>query len=107
MQQEAAGFAIARVFHFDDLGAEPGERLGAGRTGLELAQVQNTDPGKIARGRGTGSHVFIPPARACAATVNPIVCRSYFCTQRSGASPSAQAVGHLAPHRAVHRLGFE
>ena len=46
---EAAGFAALRVFHLDDLGTEPGERLGAGRAGLELGQVQNTDARKTAR----------------------------------------------------------
>src|SRR5262249_5619830 len=35
-QQGAARFAALRVFHLDDLGTEPGERLGAGWAGLEL-----------------------------------------------------------------------
>ena len=48
-QQGAARFAALRIFHLDDLGTEPGERLGAGWAGLELGQVQNTDPGKAAR----------------------------------------------------------
>ena len=48
-QQGAARFAALRVFHLDDLGTEPGERLGAGWAGLELGQVQNTDARKAAR----------------------------------------------------------
>src|SRR5262244_1197058 len=48
-QQGAARFAALRVFDLDDLGTEPGERLGAGWAGLELGQVQNTDAGKAAR----------------------------------------------------------
>ena len=39
LQQEATRFAALRVFNLDNLGAEPGERLGAGGAGLELAQV--------------------------------------------------------------------
>ena len=48
-QQGAARFAALRVFHLDDLGTEPGERLGAGWAGLKLGQVQNTDTDKAAR----------------------------------------------------------
>ena len=60
--REAARFAALRVFHLDDLGTEPGERLGAGRAGLELGQVQNTDAGKTARKRAVGSHFLVPSA---------------------------------------------
>ena len=60
MQQGTAGFAALRVFDLDDFGAEPGERLGAGRAGLELGQVQNADAGKAAW-RRTGDHfLFLP-----------------------------------------------
>ena len=45
-QQVAAGLAALRVFHLDDLGTEPGQRLGAGWASLELGQVQNTDTRK-------------------------------------------------------------
>src|SRR5262252_6104419 len=55
-QQGAARFAALRVFHLDDLGTEPGERLGAGWAGLELGQVQNTDTVKAARYCAAGSH---------------------------------------------------
>ena len=48
-QQGAARFAALRVFHLDDLGTEPGERLGAGWAGFELGQVQNADAAKAAR----------------------------------------------------------
>ena len=61
MQQETARLAVARVFNFDDLGAEPGERLGAGRAGLELRQVENADAGEVARPRAVGRHFFVPP----------------------------------------------
>jgi hypothetical protein len=47
--KRAARFAALWVFHLDDLGAKPGERLCAGWAGLELGQVQNTDTGKVAR----------------------------------------------------------
>ena len=66
--REAARFAALRVFHLDDLGAEPGERLGAGRAGLELAQVQNTDAGKTAWKRAVGSHSSFLPAGARSAS---------------------------------------
>ena len=61
MQQETARLAALRVFDLDDLGAEPGERLGAGRAGLELRQVENADAGKVARPRAVGRHFFVPP----------------------------------------------
>src|SRR4029453_8928734 len=61
VQQEATRFAALRVFSLDDLGTEPGKRLGAGRTGLELRQVQNTDASKTARKRAVGSHFFVLP----------------------------------------------
>ena len=61
VRQEAARFAALRVLDLDDLGAEPGQRLGAGRAGLELGQVQNTDASKTARKRAVGSHFFVPP----------------------------------------------
>ena len=61
MQQGTTGFAALRIFDLDDLGAEPGERLGAGGPGLELAQVQNADAGKTAWRRAVGSHfLFLP-----------------------------------------------
>ena len=63
VQQEAARFAALRVFHLDDLGAEPGERLGAGRAGLELGQVQDTDAGKTARKCAVDCHFLVPSAR--------------------------------------------
>ena len=59
-QREAARFAALRVFHLDDLGTEPGERLGAGRAGLELGQVQNTDAGKTAWKCTVGCHFSRP-----------------------------------------------
>jgi len=37
----AVGFST-----FDDLGAEPGERLGAGRARLELREIEHPDPGE-------------------------------------------------------------
>ena len=37
--EDPAGLAALGIFHLDNLGAEPGERFGAGRTGLELGQV--------------------------------------------------------------------
>ena len=39
--QPAAGVAGLRVFDLDHLGAEPGQRLGAGRPRLELGEVDN------------------------------------------------------------------
>jgi hypothetical protein len=63
MQQEAASLAVPRVFHLDDIGAEPGERLGAGGAGLELAQVENADAGKATWTRAVGSHCFVAPGR--------------------------------------------
>jgi hypothetical protein len=38
----AAGFAAQRL-HLGDVGTHPGERLGAGRAGLELRQVKDAD----------------------------------------------------------------
>jgi hypothetical protein len=36
----------ARQFDFDNVGAEPGEDLGATRTGLNVGQVENADAGQ-------------------------------------------------------------
>ena len=54
VRQEATRFAALRVFYLDDLGTEPGKRLGAGRASLELGQVQNTNASKTARKRAVG-----------------------------------------------------
>ena len=51
-----AGLAAARVLDLDDLGAEPGERLGAGGPRLELRQIEHPDPGKTFEGRAVFSH---------------------------------------------------
>ena len=66
-QQGAARFAALRVFHLDDLGAEPGECLGAGWAGLELGQVQNTDAGKKGRKPAVCSHFLVLPLVASVA----------------------------------------
>jgi hypothetical protein len=58
----AARFAALRVFHLNDLGTELSERLGAGRAGLELGQVENTDAGKTVRKRAVASHFLVPSA---------------------------------------------
>ena len=63
-QREAARFAALRIFHFDDLGTEPGERLGTGWAGLELRQVKNTDAGKKGRKSTVCSHFLVPPVRS-------------------------------------------
>ena len=39
--QPAPGIAGLRVLDLDDLGAEPSQRLGAGRTRLELGEVHD------------------------------------------------------------------
>src|SRR6516165_11131265 len=57
-------FAALRVFDLDDLGTEPGERLGAGWAGLELGQVQNTDAGKKGRKPAVCSHFPVLPSVA-------------------------------------------
>src|SRR5271166_5253851 len=51
----AAGFA-ARRLHLGDVGAHPGERLGAGRAGLELRQVEDADALEEAGGYGGYGH---------------------------------------------------
>ena len=45
-----AGLAAIRVLDLDDLGAEPGERLGAGGARLELGQVEHPNPGEAIEG---------------------------------------------------------
>ena len=44
--ERAAGIAVLRVLDLDDVGAEPGERLGAGGAGLELGEVENAHAGQ-------------------------------------------------------------
>src|SRR5262249_33748352 len=66
-QQGAARFAALRVFHLDDLGTEPGQRLGAGWAGLELCQVQNTDAFKKGRKPAVCSHFLVLPSVASVA----------------------------------------
>ncbi len=41
--ERAPGLAGLRIFDFDNLRAEPGQRFGAGRAGFELGQVENAD----------------------------------------------------------------
>src|SRR5262249_51423824 len=66
----AAGIAGAGVFDLDHVGAHPGERLGAGRPGFELGQVENLHSGKaILSAHGACSRWLRPditpaPARA-------------------------------------------
>ncbi len=50
------GLAALRVLDLDDLGAEPGERLGAGGSRLELGQVEDPDPGKTLQRRTNTFH---------------------------------------------------
>src|SRR5262249_59491852 len=64
VKQDPTRLTALRVFYLDDLGTEPGKRLGAGRTRFELGQVQNTDTSKPARKRAVGSHFFVPPTRS-------------------------------------------
>ena len=40
----AGGVADARALDLDDVGAEPGEQLGAGRSGLHVGEVEDLDP---------------------------------------------------------------
>ena len=47
--QYAAWLAALRVLHLDDLGAEPGKRLGAGLAGLELREIENPNPVEAVR----------------------------------------------------------
>ena len=58
--ENAAGFAAFRVFDLDDLGAELGHDLGAGRTGLELRQVEHAKPGEAVRRDGGFGHCVAP-----------------------------------------------
>ena len=58
--ENAPGFAALRVFHLDDLGAELGQHLGAGRTGLELRQVEHPHSGKTIRCGGGIGHRQAP-----------------------------------------------
>ena len=60
-QRVAARLPALRVFHLDNLGAEPGQRLRTGWAGLELGQVQNSHAGKTARQRAVGRHLSFPP----------------------------------------------
>ena len=59
--EDAAGLAAPRVLDLDDLGAELGHHLGAGRPGLELRQVEHANPGEAVR-RGGGFCPSLPPA---------------------------------------------
>src|SRR5439155_11738187 len=53
--EDAASLAALRFLDLDDLCAELGQDLGAGRAGLELRQVEDADPGEaIGCGGGFG-----------------------------------------------------
>ena len=41
--QSAAGIASVRIFDFDDVSAEPSERLGTGRACFKLGEINNFD----------------------------------------------------------------
>jgi hypothetical protein len=51
-----SGLAAFRVFDLDDLGAEPSERLGAGRPGLELREIENPHSLKAVRRHARSIH---------------------------------------------------
>jgi hypothetical protein len=43
-ESPAARLAAMRLLHLDDVGPKPGQRLGAGRSRLELGEVEHLDP---------------------------------------------------------------
>src|SRR5271166_3360727 len=59
----AAGLA-ARRLHLSDVGTHPGERLSAGRAGLELCQVEDADALEQARRYGGYGHCRTPSSLA-------------------------------------------
>src|ERR1700730_12771438 len=68
----AAGIAVPRVLDLDHLGAEPGERLGAGGAGLELGQIDNPNAFQAVKGREVSAHpLVLPPSRRFAGTACP------------------------------------
>ncbi len=64
--QPAAGIAGPRVLDLDDLGAEPGQRLGAGRPRLELREIDDLDAFETIELDARFSHGFPPDATAIA-----------------------------------------
>jgi len=58
--QPAAGIAGLRVLDLDHFGAEPGERLGARRTGLELGEVDDPDAAEAVEVLGVVAHRWSP-----------------------------------------------
>ena len=57
----AARIAAFRVFHFDHFRTEPGEGLGAGRTCLELSQIENFNSGEAILAAFHVIHGLAPP----------------------------------------------
>src|SRR6516164_11082950 len=56
--ERPAGLATPRVFDLYDLGAEPGERLGARRARLELREVENPNSFETVRHYAGFAHCF-------------------------------------------------
>ena len=48
------------ILHLDDIRTHPGQRLGAGCSGLELGQIENLDAGETIRRYGRSIHLFTP-----------------------------------------------
>ena len=65
----AAGIAQLGVLHLHHIGAHPGERLGAGRSGLELRQVQHLHAGQTGL-RAIARHRYYS-SRRVAASLRP------------------------------------
>ncbi len=58
-----AGVAALRVLDLDDLGPEPGQRLGAGRPRLELGQIDNPNAFQAVKRREISTHPSISSIR--------------------------------------------
>src|SRR5262249_49351640 len=105
-QQGAARFPALRVFHLDDLGTEPGERLGAGWAGLELGQVQNTDAGKKGRKPAVCSHFLVLPSVASVVpdvdvvNINPVP-SAFGQIKRIACSDDSTRISHVSPARSI------
>src|SRR5208337_4263450 len=62
------GLAALRVLDFDDFGAEPGQRFGAGGPRLELSQIEHPHAGETIERRAVFSHryrILQGPPRDC------------------------------------------
>src|SRR5260370_23078440 len=72
-QLAARDVADARPLHFDHIGAEPGEKLRAGRPRLHMGEIQDSDAVECL------THYPAPKFRPCVPVITCLRCTHSFC----------------------------